>query len=264
MKNFILSFVILISGACVFASCNLISSAGFNSKGLPTPDASKLLSQDNDLVIDHSIWNTLLKKHVNEQGMVDYKSFRKDRAELDTYLKMLSSKQPKADWGSNELLAYYINLYNAYTVDLILKNYPVKSIKDIDFPWTKEFIEVGDKKVSLGGIENSILRKMNEPRIHFAINCASVSCPKLLNEAFTADKIEEQLQKVTREFINSDENEISKNFAKLSSIFDWYKGEYMQGGMSLTEYINQYSITRINPNAKITFKEYNWDLNDIK
>ena len=263
MKKFILSFAILISGACMFASCNLISSAGLNSKGLPVPDASIQTSQDIGPVLDHSTWNKLLKKHVKPNGMVDYKGLKNDRTELDKYLKMLSSQQPSVDWGTNELLAYYINLYNAYTVDLILRNYPVKSIKDIDSPWTSEFVKVGDTEISLGGIENSILRKMNEPRIHFAINCASISCPKLLNEAYTADKIEEQLERVTREFINSDKNEISANSAKLSSIFDWYEKDFKENG-SVIDYINQYSDTKINSGASISYKEYNWNLNEAK
>lgn len=101
---------------------------------------------------------------------------------------MLSAQAPDKTWSVQELLAYYINLYNAYTVDLILKNYPVKSIKDLNGPWTKAIVPIGDIRMSLGGIENSILRKMNEPRIHFALNCASVSCPKLLNEAYSAKK----------------------------------------------------------------------------
>ncbi len=263
MKKFIFSFAIMIWGACMFASCNLISSAGLNSKGLPVPDASAEISQDSDPVLDHSTWNTLLKKHVKADGMVDYKGFKKDRAELDKYLKMLSSQEPSEDWGVNELLAYYINLYNAYTVDLILRNYPVKSIKDINSPWTSEFVKVGDTKISLAGIENSILRKMNEPRIHFAINCASISCPKLLNEAYTADKMEKQLERVTREFINSDKNEISANAAKLSSIFDWYEKDFKEKG-SVIDYINQYSNTKINSGASISYKEYNWDLNEAK
>ncbi|GAA4312593.1 DUF547 domain-containing protein [Pontixanthobacter gangjinensis] len=267
MKKFILSFVVFISGAWMFASCNLISSAGFNSKGLPTPDVTAELRNSGEGVqnkVDHGIWNGLLQRHVDKDGMVNYSGFKKDREKLDEYLKLLSSKKPDDSWKTSELLAYYINLYNAYTVDLILRNYPVKSIKDIDGAWTREFVKVGDTEISLGGIENSLLRKMNEPRIHFAINCASISCPKLLNEAYTAGKIESQLDKVTREFINSDKNVISKNAVKLSKIFDWYKGDFTENGRSLIDYINQYSETRIDPDAKVSFREYNWELNDSK
>ncbi len=264
MKKLILSFAILISGACMFASCNLISSAGFNSKGLPSPDAGKRSSATQKVEIDHGIWDQLLQDHVKANGRVDYKGFQNDREKLDNYLKMISSQKPSKDWGTDELLAYYINLYNAYTVDLILRNYPVNSIKDINGPWTKEFVKIGDTEISLGGIENSILRKMNEPRIHFAINCASISCPKLMNQAYTAEKIDEQLEKAAREFINSDKNEISGNLARLSSIFDWYKKDFTRTAKTLVEYINQYSDTKLNSKAKISYMDYNWNLNDVK
>lgn len=247
----------------MFASCNLISSAGFNSKGLPTPSVDGNISTDATAELDHSTWNSLLQKHVSGEGMVDYQGFKKDREKLDEYLKMLSGQRPDESWSNAELLAYYINLYNAYTVDLILRNYPVKSIKDIDSPWTKEFIKIGDTKISLGGIENSVLRKMNAPRIHFAINCASISCPKLMNEAYTAKNIDKQLEKATSEFINSDKNEISKNSARLSSIFDWYKKDFTEKG-TLVDYVNQYSNTKIDAGASISYKDYNWNLNEAK
>ncbi|TBW29914.1 DUF547 domain-containing protein [Gramella sp. KN1008] len=266
MKQLILSFAILISGAFAFASCNLISSAGFNSKGLPTPDVEDEIAMDVEsaVQIDHSVWNALLQEYVTEDGWVDYKGFKTDRQKLDQYLTMLSDQSPADSWSTAELLAYYINLYNAYTVDLILRNYPLKSIKDLNGPWTREFIRVGDTRISLGGLEHSILRKMNEPRIHFAINCASVSCPKLMNEAFTAENIEEQLEKATRQFINSDKNEISEKSVKLSSIFDWYKGDFTEDGQSLIEYVNRYSNIRINSDASVSFKDYDWNLNEAK
>lgn len=265
MKKFILSLMILFSG-CVFASCNLISSAGFNSKGLPTPNVQNetSLTRDQQEKVDHSLWNELLQKYVSEDGMVDYKGFKNDRQKLDEYLDLLSEQNPDDSWGTSELLAFYINLYNAYTVDLILKNYPLKSIKDINGAWTKEFINIGGTEFSLGAVENSLLRKMNEPRIHFAINCASISCPRLLNEAFTPDKIEAQLEKVTYDFVNSDKNEIAENSARLSSIFDWYKKDFTENGRDLIDYVNQYSEVKIDPEAKISFKEYNWDLNEEK
>lgn len=264
MKKYVLSFVILISGACMFASCNLISSAGFNSKGLPTPEVNEDFEENSQAKVDHGIWNMLLQKHVDENGMVDYTGFKKDRNLLDEYLKLLSDQKPNENWTTGELLAYYINLYNAYTVDMILRNYPVKSIKDINGAWTKEFIRIGDTEISLGGIENSLLRKMNEPRIHFAINCASISCPKLMNTAFTPGSIEKQLDKATKEFINSDKNRISENSLKLSKIFDWYKGDFTENGRSLIDYVNQYSDIKINSDASVSYIDYNWDLNEAK
>lgn len=261
-----LSFIILLTITASFYSCNLLSAAGITSQGQPTKNVEGDLTSttaNSQVNVDHSQWNALLKKHVNNEGLVDYKGFQKDREQLNNYLTKLSSYTPSNNWSVQELLAYYINLYNAYTVDLILENYPVKSIKDINGAWTKGIVPVGDKKLSLGGIENGILRKMNEPRIHFAINCASISCPKLLREAYTAAKINEQLDKATRQFINSDKNEISAQQLKVSKIFDWYKDDYKVAGKTdVIAFINQYSNTKIDPSATLAYKEYNWNLNE--
>ncbi len=247
-------------------SCNLLSAAGLSSQGQPTKMIETNLSAttaNSTVAIDHSQWDALLKKYVNTNGNVDYKGFKKDEAKLDAYLKMLSENEPANSWSVQELLAYYINLYNAATVKLIVENYPLKSIKDIDGAWTKGRVSIGDKKLSLGGIENGILRKMNEPRIHFAINCASVSCPKILNEAFTASKINEQLEKATIEFINSDKNDINASNPKISSIFDWYAKDFtVNGKKDVIGYINKYAKTKINTDASIGYKNYDWNLNE--
>ncbi|MBK5213250.1 MAG: DUF547 domain-containing protein [Flavobacteriaceae bacterium] len=249
-------------------SCNLISAAGFSSQGQPIKEVKAELTSttaNSAVNVDHSQWNILLKKYVDSEGLVDYKRFKTDQAKLDGYLKMLSEKEPTNDWSMQELLAYYINLYNAATVKLIVENYPTKSIKDIDGPWTKSRVSIGDKELSLGGIENGILRKMNEPRIHFTINCASISCPKLMNEAYTAAKINEQLDRAAKEFINSDKNDITAANPKLSSIFDWYRKDFkVNGKQDVIGYINQYSNTKINLGATITYKDYNWNLNEQK
>lgn len=254
--------------AFTMQSCNLLSAAGVSSQGQPTKEVEAELTSttaNSAVNVDHSQWDKLLKKNVNSEGYVNYKGFQKDRVQLDSYLKMLSEQNPNNDWSVQELLAYYINLYNASTVELILENYPTKSIKDIDGAWTKGRVSVGSKELSLGGIENGILRKMNEPRIHFAINCASVSCPKLLNEAYTASKINEQLDTVTKEFINSDKNDISSQTPKVSSIFDWYAKDFkVNGKQDVIGYINQYSKTKINQGIALAFKNYDWNLNEQK
>ena len=263
-KYFIL-FVAVGALLTTVSSCNLISAAGLSSKGLPTKEASEDMpstTANSEVNIDHSQWNDLLQKHVSEEGLVDYNGFKKDREKLDAYLSKVSKMKPTEKWSIQEQLAYYINIYNAYTVDLILENQPLKSIKDIDGAWTKEIVQIGDVEISLGGIENSILRKMNEPRIHFAINCASISCPKLLNEAYTAAKINEQLERATKEFINSDKNEISKNSVKLSSIFDWYKKDFTEDGKTVLDYINKYSKVKVDAGTSISYKGYNWNLNE--
>lgn len=269
-QNILKTFLSLSLGFILFAftGCNLLSAAGLSDKGLSNKKAPEKLTSttaNSAVNLDHSLWTKLLQKHVDKNGDVDYKAFKDDKKQLEEYLSMLSRNMPGKDWSVQEQLAYYINLYNAHTVALILENYPLKSIKDINSPWTKAIVPVGDKKLALGGIENSILRKMNEPRIHFAINCASISCPKLLNEAYTAAKINEQLDKVTREFINSDQNEIGENSAKLSAIFDWYKKDFITKKIkSVREYVNQYSATKIDNGATISYKDYDWNLNEQK
>ncbi len=214
--------------------------------------------------VDHAAWDTLLQKHVDAEGNVDYKGFAKDRTALADYLKVLGQFPIADDADKNERLAYYINLYNAGTIQLILENYPLTSIKDISRPWGKNVIPIGDDMYSLGAIEHKILRKMNEPRIHFAINCASYSCPKLLNEAYTANKIDAQLEQTTKNFINDPKrNTIETDKVTLSKIFNWFKKDFTKNG-SLLEYVDRYAKTTIDKNAKINYRNYDWSLNEIK
>lgn len=212
--------------------------------------------------IDHEQWNDLLKKHVSANGNVDYKGFKKDTKQLQSYLTELSQNTPQKSWSKNAVLAYWINAYNAYTVKLILDNYPVKSIKDINDPWGKKFFTLGITKYSLEQIEHEILRKMSEPRIHFAINCASFSCPNLLDEAYTEAKIEKQLDNSAKAFVNDkSKNSLATDKVEISEIFNWFSGDFKTKG-SLIDYLNQYSAVKINKNAKVKFKTYNWSLNE--
>ncbi|MFS4494350.1 DUF547 domain-containing protein [Maribacter sp. 2308TA10-17] len=213
---------------------------------------------------NHEQWNKLLTTYVNDKGDVDYKSFLNDISALEEYLDHLAKNSPKKDWSKNEKLAYYINLYNAATVKLILDNYPTKSIKDIKNPWGKDWVKTGEGVLSLGDIEHKILRKMNEPRIHFAINCASFSCPKLLNKAFTATQMEAQLQKATVDFVNdSSRNIISTEKMLLSNIFKWYKKDFTENG-SLTDYIKPYTEVNIDVDTDIDYLKYDWNLNEAQ
>lgn len=211
---------------------------------------------------DHSIFNNLLQKHVSENGKVNYSGFQKDKAELKAYIKHLTENSSSESWSKNDQLAYWINAYNALTIDLILRNYPTKSIKDIKNPWDQRLWKFGKQWLSLNHIEHQILRKMDEPRIHFAIVCASVSCPKLQNEAFIASKLDEKLTSATREFLSdSSKNQLSENTIKLSKVFRWFKKDFEQQG-SLIDFLNLYSDFKISNKAKKTFMDYNWDLND--
>lgn len=221
----------------------------------------------------HQLWNELLKSHVKPNGQVDYKGFIREKPKLEKYLNLLSENAPdRKSWSKNEQLAYWINVYNAFTVKLIVDFYPTKSIRDlgpkIKIPlikdvWHYKFFKIAGVEMSLDEVEHSILRKeFEEPRIHFAINCASVSCPPLLNEAFVAANLENQLTRVTTTFINDPaRNKISSQSAQLSSIFSWFKGDFTKKG-TLIEFLNRYAKVKLSPNARITFMEYNWNLNE--
>ena len=211
---------------------------------------------------NHSSWNSLLQKYVSNKGNVNYKAFKSNRNELVNYITYLGDHIPQGFWTREDKLAYWINAYNAMTIDLILRYYPIKSIKDIKKPWEQRFWKLGEKWYHLNEIEHQILRKMAEPRIHFAIVCASFSCPKLQNSAYTASSIYKQLTNATKGFLNdSERNNISENDLKLSKIFKWFAKDFKQAG-ALIDFINQYSEITISDKAKTHFKDYNWNLNE--
>ncbi len=208
----------------------------------------------------HQIFNGLLQKYVSATGAVNYAGLKKDQKALDTYLNELAEATPTASWSKNAALAYWLNAYNAFTLKLIVDNYPLKSIKDLDKgkPWDVKRITLGNKKYSLNNIENDIIRPgYKDPRIHFAVNCAAVSCPPLYNKAFTAGNVNALLEMRTRSFINSSANDLSASKIKISRVFDWY-GEDFE---NVTAFVKKYSKTPVNANASVSFKEYNWSLN---
>ena len=158
-------------------------------------------------------------------------------------------------------MAYYINVYNVYTLKAIIDNYPVKSIKDINNVWDKKSIITTKDKLSLSDVEHKILRKMGDPRIHFAINCASFSCPNLLNTAYLPETLDKQLEKAAKSFINdTSKNNITEKVLNLSEIFNWFAGDFKKND-SLIDFLNKYSIVKIDKNAKIKYQDYNWSLN---
>ena len=214
-----------------------------------------------------SIFNTLLKKHVNNTGFVDYKNLQKDEAKLDSYLAYLNKTVPQKKWSAAKTKAFWVNAYNAYTIKIISDNYPLKSILNIKKEgkdaWNFQFAKVGGKTYTLNHIEHQILRKkFNDPKIHVGINCASGSCPKLGNFAFTEANYESKTNSLMKKFINdSSRNKISENNLQLSKIFEWFKEDFTKNS-SLIDFINKYSNTKINANATVSFLKYNWSLNE--
>lgn len=210
---------------------------------------------------DHSNWNSLLTKYVNSKGAVNYAGFKADQTKLQAYLEELTNNPPENSWTRNEKMAFWINAYNAYTIKLIVDNYPLKSITDLKGgkPWDAKWIKIGAKTYSLNNIENDILRpQYKDARIHFAVNCAAESCPPILNQAWTPELLEVFFNKQAKAFINNSAyNKISANKVQVSKIFDWYKEDFG----NLIDYLNKFSTTKINAKAKVEFLEYDWALN---
>lgn len=210
----------------------------------------------------HDSWNALLGKYVDAAtGKVNYKGFKTDKATLDAYLQSLAANTPTDTWSRAEKMAYWINAYNAFTIDLILDNYPVSSILNLDGgkTWDVKRITLGGKNYSLNQIENEILRpQFKDPRVHFALNCAAKSCPPLYNKAFTAETLERALEQRTRQFINDPKfNGYTAEKASVSKIFEWYAADFGD----LKAFLNKFAAVKLNDSASISFQEYNWDLN---
>ena len=195
----------------------------------------------------HAAWTSLLEKHVawNRAGTAssaDYAGFARERGELQRYLQALSAvtRDEFDRWSRDEQLAFLINAYNAFTVELILTEYPdIDSIRELgslfSSPWKKTFFRLLGEEQHLDGIEHELIRgsgRYDEPLIHFAVNCASIGCPALRDEAFVADRLDAQLLDQTRRFLaDRSRNRFDRqaNRLEVSSIFDWYEEDFRQG-----------------------------------
>ncbi|MDF3819652.1 DUF547 domain-containing protein [Leptospira sp. 96542] len=227
----------------------------------------------------HDLWDALLKQHV-KNGLVSYKGFQKDAQNLDLYLQSLSkvTESEYQKFSETERLAFLINAYNAFTVKLILDHYPISSITDIGSPisklnlargtpWKTDFFVLLGKKRHLDWIEHEKLRKdFSEPRIHFAIVCASIGCPNLMSEAYRAKTLEKQLQAGKIGFLkNPKKNSYNKekNILYLSSIFKWFESDFTKKG-SLVSFVQDGFDVPIAENVKIEYNDYSWVLNELK
>lgn len=226
----------------------------------------------NSQPISHAVFDSLLRQHVDEAGLVDYRGFIQDSLKFKEYLNLLSAHHPNEEnWTREERIAYWINAYNAFTIKLIMDHYPVASIKDIkngipfvNTVWDIKFINIEGAEYDLNNIEHGILRpKYNEPRIHFAVNCASMSCPKLQRFAYTGEKIDEQLDKAARDFLNDPQkNKIAVDKVLLSKILNWYWGDFKDQYNSRIELVNKYvDEIKVKPDAEVEYLDYNWSLN---
>lgn len=239
--------------------------------------ASQQVSMDQ---IDHSVWDSLLKHYVDASGNVNYSAWKQsatDLKSLDAYLNSLSSANPNAPATEAAKLAFWINAYNAVTVHGILREYPTTSIRNHTAKlvgyniWKDLLLTVGGKPYSLNQMEHEVLRKLGEPRVHFAIVCASRSCPRLLAEAYTKEKLGDRLTLNSQVFFANPENfryDPARRSFQLSSILDWFGEDFGSTQAEQLRTIAPYLPTReayaaaIANSVSVSHLDYDWGLND--
>jgi len=231
--------------------------------------------------VDHSSYHTLLQKYVDEDGLVNYEDWKAnqaDRAALVNYLEQLGQADSNKPASKEAKLAYWINAYNAVTLEGILQVYPTTSIRNHTAKlvgyniWKNLYLISGDQQINLDSIEHKVLRPMGEPRIHFAIVCASIGCPRLLNEAYVADRLENQLKVNTTDFFSRSQNlqvDLSQSELSLSSIMSWFGDDFgsdqAQQVKSVAPYFPEAAKQLIATGKfRVKYLDYDWNLNAQK
>lgn len=236
----------------------------------------------NQVRIDFSAWDALLKHYVrpSQDGVnrVDYAAFgTSGKTTLDSVIADLTAISI-SNYARDEQFAYWVNLYNALTVKVILDHYPVESIRDIDIspglfadgPWDKELVSVESEKLSLNDIEHRILRPIwKDPRIHYAVNCASIGCPNLAVDAYSSETLELRLDAAARAYINDPRGvTIKGRKVTVSKIYDWFQEDFGGSTQSVLDHLKRYAeptlAERLNSIGDIQDADYDWSLNDTK
>lgn len=214
-------------------------------------------------------YNGLLGEYTTSSG-VKYAAWKNNAADMQAIQQVVDgiAQEKISGLTKKEQLAFYINAYNAWILHEALGKYPTKSVKDLLFTFfTGQRITVAGEKMSFNHLEKNIIRpKFNEPRVHFALNCASGSCPSLNPEPFRADKLDAQLEKLSVAFVNSPKGvdyNAEKKTAALSTIFNWYKDDFKAAGGPVA-FINQRRNPPLPNDVKITYQDYDWSLNEAK
>jgi hypothetical protein len=251
-----------------FLGVKLILLAGFLSiLSASFPFASPIAAADT---FDHAVLGDLLGKYVTNDR-VNYAGFNADQAKLDQYLSSLEKIDPEA-LTRDEQFAFYINAYNAWTIKLVLTGYPgLKSIKDLgsilQSPWSKEFVRINGKTLTLDDIEQGILRpRFKDPRVHFAINCASKSCPPLSSEPYRGGTLDAKLDKVTHDFVNaSGSYRLEGDTLWVSSIFKWYSEDFNDDPAGFYRKYAEVDLKKAldekGARLRVKFLDYDWSLN---
>jgi hypothetical protein len=206
--------------------------------------------------------NFFLTKNVSSDGAVNYKAIKANKVEFDKLVNEISNIKLDNNASKNDQLAYWINIYNIFTIKLLADNFPLKSIQNLDGgkPWDVKRITINGTIYSLNQIENDIIRaKFKDPRIHFAVNCGARSCPSLLNAAYIGSSLENQLNQVTKKFVNNPKYQmLTGTKIKISKIFDWYSTDFG----NVLNFISKFSTSKVNKDAIISFNDYDWSLNN--
>jgi len=235
-------------------------------------------------VFDHSPWDGVLKKHVNAIGEVDYAALKRDRSGLDLYVRMLADTSPESRqdlFPSREHeLAYWLNAYNALVTKGVVDGYPVESVRDLGLLWSffrrADYVVAG-KRISLNTIEHEIIRRRyQDPRIHFALVCASLSCPRLAREAFQGERLDDQLDSLVKQFLAERRNlaaDQSRNEIWLSKLLDWYAKDFEHpkgndtGPKTVLEFVRAYAPEAERKkiagmkNPRLRYRDYDWSIN---
>ncbi len=223
---------------------------------------------------DHGLFDQVLEQHVDEDGWVDYAGLKQDSSKLDQYIASLN-EAPLETPGRNEKLALLINAYNAFTLKLIVENYPLESIKDIRARdrWEAERWKVGGQTWSLNQIEHEQIRpNFKEPRIHFALVCAAVGCPPLAKTAYRGETIETQLAAQT-DYVHSHKTWLrvdgGNKTIHLTKLYQWYDGDFEQSAGTVVEFVASVSdeaaqLTADDSKPRVRYLDYDWALNDAK
>ena len=215
-------------------------------------------------------YDHLLKKYVTPSG-VKYAAWKADAADQAALGKVVAAiAEEKAPAGKDEKLAFYINAYNANILNGVLEAYPTKSVRDIaplfGF-FTQQRITVGGEKMSFNHLEKDVIRPLGEPRIHFALNCASASCPPLRPHAYTGGKLSAELDEQTAPFLNNNPRGVEAGkdgkSADVSKIFDWDASDFQAAG-GVEAFINKYRQPPLAPDARISYQNYDWSLNEVR
>lgn len=263
-------FAVALAGCTTYAYANHAKFAGLF--GPPAVALGETYAEKADgPKFDHSVFDALLKKYVDDHGLVDYRGLKADAARLDPYIASLA-KAPLNDMGRSERLAFLLNAYNAFTLRLILDHYPLKSIKDIptEQRWDAKRWNVAGSVLSLNQIEHEQIRAhFKEPRIHFALVCAAMGCPPLRDEAYAADRLEKQLDAQAR-YVHSQDRwfqfDQKAGRVKLTSLYNWYGGDFEQVAGSAVQFASRYSpelkqALDAGRKPKVEFLDYDWSLN---